>query len=77
MDVSHLARIFRDNVNSLLDERGMSRSELARRADMRQPVVAKILNGDTEVKTDTIERFAKALEVPADELIREYVPAAA
>jgi hypothetical protein len=77
MDVSNLARIFRDNVNHLLDEQGLSRSELARRASMRQPVVAKILNGETEVMTDTIERFANALEVPAAELIREHIPAAA
>jgi hypothetical protein len=44
---------------------------------MRQPVVARILNGDMEIMTATIERFALALEVPADELIRDHVPAAA
>ncbi len=72
MNVSHLARIFRENVNQLLSEKQISRNELSRRCGMHQPSIIKLLNSESEVQTDTIERIALALGVEAFELIHEH-----
>ena len=71
MDVSNLARIFRENVNRILAEKQISRNELARLTGMHQPTVVKMLNGENEIQTNTIERIAAALEVDAIELMQE------
>lgn len=71
MDVSNLARIFRENVIRVLAEKNISRNELARRTEMHQPGITAMLNGSAEVRTDTIEKIAIALEVSPDELLHE------
>ena len=43
-----------------LDE-GLSQEELAARAGMRQSVISRIENGESEPRIETVNRIAKAL----------------
>ena len=50
---------FREIVEEQLRQKGWSRSELARRMGISQPVVAKYLNGHTVPGPDFMERMLK------------------
>lgn len=47
-----------------LNQRGWSREELARRADLYSSVVSKIVNGESGIGPDVAKKIAKALDVP-------------
>lgn len=54
----------------LLDERGISQSELARRSKVSLVTINSIANNRTaQVKLDTLEKLARALGVEPGELI--------
>ena len=75
MNVSHLAQVVKDNIVRLLDEKQISRAELARRMEIAQPSVIRMLNGEHELRTDTIERIADAIGVDPLELLTEVAAA--
>jgi plasmid maintenance system antidote protein VapI len=55
---------------ALLTERGITHSELARRADVSRPVVVAAVQG-RNVSTDTWVKFARALGVNVYEISEE------
>jgi DNA-binding phage protein len=48
-------------LGQLLSARGLSQSELGRRAQIAQPEVSKILNGKSNPRIRTVERLARAM----------------
>lgn len=62
------------NVYRLRTERGLTQTELARRAGMRQPRIAELERGDSSPNQDTLVRVAIALGVDIADL---YQPAEA
>lgn len=57
-------------VRELREKRGMSQAELGKAAGVRQATVSDIENGRvTGVKLGTLEKLARALDVPAQRLI--------
>lgn len=73
MDVSKLQKHFLKNVVEILDERGWTRTVLAKRMGVDQPYISRYLNGKVCPGLDVIERFAKALGEDAVDLLRERV----
>ena len=73
--VSDFAKIVKDNILRVLDESGVSKTELARRLEVPRPNISSLLNGDKEIQTDTIQRIADALGVKVAELVLEHEPA--
>lgn len=59
---------FRQRVKDMLERRGMSISELARRAECSQPGLSRILGGKHGCTIETASRIADALEVPLSNL---------
>lgn len=72
MDVT-LQRRFIENVNHLLEEKGLSRSDLSRRMGAAPQFVTSYLNGQRSPGLDVIARFSEALEVDASTLLAEPV----
>ena len=59
----------RYRLQELMDERGLSASELSRRAHLGQPTLHKIAAGLQEPPPAILERLAEALGVTPEELI--------
>ena len=76
MEVSELAKTVKENILRVLADQNVSKSELARRTGIHQPSLAKLLNGDSEIQTDTIQKIADALKVNLSELVVEHHQAA-
>lgn len=74
MDVKLQDR-FRENVNHILVERGLSRSDLARLMDVAPQYVTDYLQGYKSPGLNVITRFAAALDVDPGILLCEPVPA--
>lgn len=62
---------FRQNVISILERRGLSRTELAKRMGVKQPFVSQLLNGQREPGLRVLERMAHALEVAPSSLLKK------
>ena len=59
-------------IKKLLEDRKMSQRVFAERAGISQATASRILNGaETNVRRETLERIAEALEVTATYLIGE------
>jgi len=71
------AVIVAENLRRLKEERGLSLSEIARRAEIHRTHVSLILRGRRMVQIDTVVKLAGALDAePADLLARTaWVPA--
>jgi len=67
-----LYRIFCENVNDRLSELGWSRADLASKMDVTIAYVTNYLNGHRRPGIDVIARFAKALRVEADTLLKNF-----
>jgi DNA-binding Xre family transcriptional regulator len=76
MEVSELARTVKENILRILAEQGVSKNELSRRTGIDQSALVKVLNGDRELQTDTIQKIADALSVRSSDLIVEHEHAA-
>lgn len=64
--------MIRLKVREIAEAQGLNASQLARKADMSYPPVYKIWNDPyTPVTTTTLMRLAKALGVPATDLIED------
>lgn len=59
------------NLLRLRGQRGVTQTELAVRAGMRQPRIAEIESGDYNPRLDTVAKLAWALGVGPDELLVE------
>lgn len=62
---------FRANTNRQLERQGISRSELARRMKCSPSFVSQILNGDHEPGLRVVEKFADALGVKPETLLKK------
>lgn len=63
-----LSRRFGDRVQTLMDQKGLSQSELARRAGMSRAVVNNLLRGTRNPSLLTALTVSKALNVSLEEL---------
>jgi len=59
------------NVNALLQSKGWSRAEFARRLGVTPGYVTQILNGHHEPGLRVVEAWAEVLGVKASRLVRE------
>ena len=67
-----LADQFRRNVRRLRTARGLTQKDLAARAGIHRVYVSNLELGiENNPTLSTLERFSKALEVPAVDLLRE------
>lgn len=57
------------NVKRLLEEQGISQSELARRSDNQRMFISDIVNGNHSPKLGPLSRVAEALGVRVDDLL--------
>ncbi|MFO1008327.1 MAG: helix-turn-helix transcriptional regulator [Planctomycetaceae bacterium] len=71
-----MARTVKENILCVLSDQNVSKSELSRRTGIHQPSLVKLLNGDSEIQTDTIQKIADALGVKFTELVIEHEHAA-
>ena len=58
-----------DAIRAEMTRQSITQDELARRMDWKQPQVSKRLRGQVPFKADEIERIARALDVPLDQLM--------
>jgi len=54
-----------DTLAEVLEERGMSQTELARRTDLSQKHINRIVNGKVQISTDVAIRLERVTDVPA------------
>lgn len=54
----------------LLEEKGMTKAELARKVGMAQPNLSRLLNGNSQIRKSTLEKIRIALDVDIEELKR-------
>lgn len=54
----------------LLEEKGMTKAELARKVGMAQPNLSRLLNGNSQIRKSTLEKIRIALDVDMEELKR-------
>jgi transcriptional regulator with XRE-family HTH domain len=59
------------NVRERMAELGLSQSELAEQLGVTRSYVSQILGGHRRPGLDTLETFAKALQVKPEDLIRQ------
>lgn len=69
-----LAMQLGDKIRVLREQHGWSQAELARRAGLKQPAVARLEVGGAEPRFDTLARLGAALDT---ELVVEFRPRAA
>jgi transcriptional regulator with XRE-family HTH domain len=65
-----LANAFRRNVRERMDALGLSQAALASKLKVTPSFVSQMLSGHRNPGLDSLEDFAKALEIDAPELIR-------
>jgi len=75
MDVSHFAQVIKANILRVMDECGVTQTELATRTGIARPNLSAMLHGDREIQTDTIQKVADALGVKVIDLVVEHEPA--
>ena len=66
-----LHRVLSANVRRLRRRAGLSQEGLAARADLHRTYVGAIERGERNITIQSLYRLAKALNVPADALLRE------
>lgn len=57
------------NLRAALGRKNISRAELARMLGENEMWVGRRLNGQTSITTDDLLRFARALDIPAADLL--------
>lgn len=66
--MSHISIV----LEKLMAIQGLTEAELARRTDVKQPVISRILNGDTEnPRTATLESLANHFNISVSQLLGE------
>lgn len=66
-----LANAFRRNVRARMEQLGISQADLAKRMEVTDAFISQMLGGYRNPGLNSLEDFAKALEIAASELIRE------
>jgi len=66
-----LAAAFRRNARARMEALGLSQADLAKRLDVTDAFVSQMLGGYRNPGLNSLEDFAKALEIDASELLRE------
>lgn len=66
--------IFRQNVERLLDTLGWSQADLAEAMHVTPSYVSQILTGHRNVGLEAVDRFAKALDIAPDALLKPPSP---
>ena len=64
--------IFRDNLRSLMEERGYTRRELARESRISHVTISRYLNKERMPTAKSLVNLAFALECDLDELVPTY-----
>ena len=64
---------FRENVRAIMDDRGISQTELATAIHSKQAYIARILTGKIDPSMGQCEKIAKAIDVPLTVLLAEPV----
>lgn len=54
----------------LLEKKGMTKAELAKKVGMAQPNLSRLLNGNSQIRQSTLEKIKIALDVDMEELKR-------
>lgn len=68
-----LSRAFRRNVRERMDELGLTQTGLAKKLRVTPSFVSQMLGGHRNPGLESLEDFAKALDVEAADLIREKI----
>lgn len=66
-----LATAFRRNVRERMHALGITQGELSRRMNVTPSFVSQMLSGHRDPGLNSLDDFAKALDIEASELIRE------
>ena len=62
---------FRHWLQTQLEQRGWSMSELARRCDVSHPTISRFMSGKRDISSDVVRAIAHALEMPEEQLFRQ------
>jgi len=68
---SSASELFRRNVRTVLEERGMSIAELANVTKSSRPGLSRVLSGDDGITIERADKIAKALDFTLSELLEE------
>jgi transcriptional regulator with XRE-family HTH domain len=60
-----------ERLTTLLEQRGLSHNEIARRCGIKQPSISRIIRGEQMPKLDTLQAIARHLHVSVAQLIGE------
>lgn len=71
---ANLANAFRRNARVRMQALGLSQADLAERMNVSAAFVSQMLSGYRNPGLNSLEDFAKALEIDASELLRENFP---
>jgi len=61
---------FSEWLQTEMDKRGWSQSDLARSADLNRAVINKLLNGKSHAQPATLEAISRALKIPLETTYR-------
>ena len=61
---------FSEWLQTEMDKRGWSQSDLARTADLNRAVINKLLNGKSNAQPPTLEAISRALKIPLETIYR-------
>lgn len=64
-----MSETFPTRVKKLMEQRGITQTELARRSKVSQPMISKIISGDRRGDNETMDRVAKALGTSIEYLV--------
>jgi len=62
---------FRRNLARVMEDRGISQSELSRRSGIHVTTISRIIHGHLEPSVTTAEKLAEAAEMTAEKLFSE------
>jgi len=63
-----MKKVFKDSIKSLRETRGMSQTDLDRKAGLYNSAISHIETGEYKPKEDVIKKIAKALDVDISEI---------
>jgi transcriptional regulator with XRE-family HTH domain len=66
-----LRKIFSGNVRKFRIEQGFSQEEFAEKAGLHRTYIGSVERGERNITIDVMERIAKALNLPINDLFKE------
>src|SRR5215469_8083951 len=61
--------IIGDHIRSIREEKKLSQGEIEKRTGLRRCYISRVENGHTVPAVETLEKFARALEIPLYQLL--------